>query len=217
MLSDAIKFLETLHKNNNREWFNANKSEFKKIEFWFHSFVQELIDEITDFDLSVTGVTAKESVFRIYRDIRFSKDKTPYKTHLSVAISCGSELIFHPVYYFSFNHKSELFVGGGEHQPESKRLSQLRQAILKKPESLRQVLTNTNFKNSFDGFYGDSLKTAPRGVSKDHPDLDLLRQKDFVAARTLLISDFDESQLKMLIIDHFQALQPLIDWLKSIK
>lgn len=178
-LKKTLEFITKLNKNNNREWFNENKPSFKDAQNEFLDYISLMIDEISIFDKSVEYVEAKDCIFRIYRDVRFSKDKTPYKKHFAAYIALGGRKSPYAGYYIHIEPNNS-FLCGGVYKPNSKDLKLIRYGILEYVEKYKSLLQNKDFCKYFDGVQGEVLKSAPRGFAKDLPNLELIKNKDYV-------------------------------------
>jgi len=209
----TFKFLKSLKRNNNREWFNKNKHLYEDAKKDFEIFVDELIHRISDFDPTVMGLQAKQCTFRIYKDIRFSKDKTPYKTNMGASINEGGRKMPIPGYYFHLQ-PGECFLAGGLYLPSPEKLLAVRKAIASGKGELRRILNSRGFKKYW-GLWENKLKTAPKGFPKDHPDVELLKYKSFIVFHEIS----DELALSPKIFDYsikaFKTLKPLIDFLND--
>ncbi len=181
--SSTIQFLKDLKANNNREWFNEHKPRYEAAKSNFEQFVDALLLEIAKFDPSIAHHKAKDCIFRIYRDVRFSKDKSPYKTHLGAHISAAakrSEIHSRAGYYIHLE-PGDSMLAGGAYMPQGPWLKAIRQEIDYNADELKQILKEKNFKKYFGTLEGEQLKTAPRGYPKDHPEIEFLRYKSFLA------------------------------------
>ena len=180
-IDNLLRFLTELKANNNREWFAENKSRYEQVRTDFENMCKELITAISTFDESIKHVEVKECVFRIYRDTRFSNDKTPYKTHFGVYIaSAGGRKSQHAGYYLHLD-PTGCFLSTGVWMPDAVMLKALRQSVYDNIEELTEIRTNPEFSQYFDGFYQeDKLKTVPRGFPKDFPDAELLKLKHYL-------------------------------------
>ena len=193
----TLQFLEDLKQNHDRDWFNENKSRYKKAKQEFEQFVDELIQSVAEFDPEIVHQTAKNCVFRIYRDVRFSNDKSPYKTNFGAHItgaSKKSELHSQAGYYIHIEPGGS-FLAGGAYQPTGKWMKAIRQEIDKNADELKQIINSKSFKNTFGDMEGKKLKTSPRDYPSDHPEIELLRYKSFLAVHNLkdeqiLVDDF---------------------------
>jgi len=216
---NTLRFLRDLRKNNRRDWFNDHKAEFEKARDEFGQLVYDLAEGVADFDKEVKRVLDhKETVkiFRIYRDVRFSKNKSPYKTNFGGVIGPGGMKNGNPGYYLHIT-PGESFAGGGLHVPDPKTLSKIRASIDKDASKLRKVLANKEFKKHFKGIdSNDTLKTVPRGFDKDHPAKDLLRNKSFTAGKHFTDSQVLKSTFVKETLKSFKALKPLINYLRSV-
>ncbi len=175
-----FKFLKDLAKNNNREWFNENKDKYVSAHENTIDFADGVLALLRKHD-DIATPSGKKSLMRIYRDTRFSKDKTPYKTWWGGGFSRNSAAL-RGGYYFHLEPGNTV-VGGGFYQPDSKDLAHIRAQIAADDEPLRKVLKSKAFRDTFGELQGEQLKTAPKGYEKDHPSIDLLRFKSLYVLR----------------------------------
>ena len=173
-----FKFLAELKENNHKEWFEANKDRFKACRLDFEALVQNVIDELAKEDNSLDGVKAKDCIFRIYRDVRFSKDKTPYKTSFSACIAEGGRKSSGAIRYLHLEPGNTI-LAGGIYRPESDRLKKIRQEIDYNADPLKDILNDPGFTKYFDGLNGEQLKRPPKGYDADHPEVELLKFKSY--------------------------------------
>jgi len=180
-IDNLLRFLSELKVNNNREWFAENKAWYDQVRIQFEQMCKELITEISAFDESIKHVEVKECVFRIYRDTRFSHDKTPYKTHFGVYIaSAGGRKSKHAGYYLHIDPVG-CFIGLGVWCPEPNVLKALRQSVYDNIDELNEIRTSPEFSQYFSRFLEeDKLKNVPRGFPKDFPDAELLKLKHYL-------------------------------------
>ena len=180
-IDNLLRFLSELKVNNNREWFAENKAWYDQVRIQFEQMCKELITEISAFDESIKHVEVKECVFRIYRDTRFSHDKTPYKTHFGVYIaSAGGRKSKHAGYYLHID-PAGCFIGLGVWCPEPNVLKALRQSVYDNIDELNEIRTSHEFSQYFSRFLEeDKLKNVPRGFPKDFPDAELLKLKHYL-------------------------------------
>ena len=185
-IDNLLRFLSELKVNNNREWFAENKAWYDQVRLQFEQMSKELITEISTFDETIRHVEAKDCVFRIYRDTRFSKDKTPYKTHFGVYIgSAGGRKSKHAGYYLHLDPAGS-FIGIGVWCPEPVVLKALRQSVYDNIDELNEIRTSPEFSKYFSAFLEeDKLKTVPRGFPKDFPDAELLKLKHYLVDHAL--------------------------------
>ena len=179
-----LRFLRALSANNHREWFQAHKAEYDALRLAFIDEVQQLIHRIALFDPEVVGLEAKNCLYRIYRDIRFSPDKTPYKNHFAAYIALGGRSSLRGGYYFHLEPERCL-LSGGVWCPAPALLKQLRRDIYDHMEEFVDILEQPAFKRYFPGLDGESLKRMPVGYPADCPHGDLLRHKDFCVVTQL--------------------------------
>ncbi len=178
---DIINFLKELNENNNREWFAENKSLYENVKLKFEEISRLLISEIAIFDDDIKNVDVKDCVFRIYRDIRFSPDKTPYKTHFGVYIaSAGGRKSQRGGYYLHLDPAGS-FISVGVWCPPANILKALRQSVYDNIEELNEIRNNAAFNTYFNTFYEeDKLKNVPAGFPRDFPEAELLKLKHYM-------------------------------------
>ena len=217
----TLSFLKNLKANNNKQWFQSHKHDFEHARDEFTEFMRATAEAIATFDpLIRTALTDPKTikVFRIYRDVRFSKDKSPYKTNLGGYIAPHGMEGGLPGYYLHIQ-PGESFAGGGLHMPDSKTLGNIRDVIAKDDKPLRNVLSDKRFTKHFkdlDRSY-DTLKTVPRGYPKDHPAADLLKLKSFIAGKTLNDTEITSKAFMNDLVDTFKSLSLLVDYLAKIR
>lgn len=176
----TIEFLKKLKKNNNREWFNSNKKLYEDAKYDFEIFVFELIQKIAEFDESVSGLEPKDCIFRIYKDVRFSKDKLPYKTNMGAFICKGGRKNNAAGYYIHLS-PGECFLAGGLYMPMPDKLLDVRNRIAANYKSFLKIVQDKEFKKYYGELWqGDKLKTAPKGFDKEHPAMEYLKLKSFI-------------------------------------
>lgn len=177
-LKPILSFLKDLEKNNNRDWFQEHKKTYDASKKTVLELIQNLINEIAKFDPSLDGIEAKSCLFRINRDVRFSKDKSPYKTNFGALMGSAGKKTEGTGYYLHIK-PGQNFIGGGIYMPQPERLAAIRQEIDYNPDSLIKLINSKDFKDTFGEIQGDALKTAPKGYPKDHPNIELLRFKSY--------------------------------------
>ncbi|HBN45670.1 MAG: TIGR02453 family protein [Candidatus Marinimicrobia bacterium] len=176
----TLNFLSELKQNNNRTWFNDHKDDYKAALANFTDLVAILLHNIAGFDKRLVGVLPKECLFRIYRDVRFSKDKSPYKTWFSASMNGGGKNTLFPGYYIHLE-PGNTYLGGGIWHPPKDILDNIREYIIAHHPELEKIVLGKTFKKHFGEMGGEQLKTAPKGYPKDHPQIRWLRYKDFLA------------------------------------
>jgi len=213
-LSIVVDFLKELKKNNNKEWFDRNRNLYKKSKDLFENFVHILILEAKKVDPSIDVTSAAECVFRIFRDVRFSKNKSPYKTNFGAYIKRGGRKSPYPGFYIHIE-PGESFIAGGIYMPEPAVLKGIRERILRRTDEFKKILNSTEFKKHFKGLYDEKLKTAPRGFPKDFPDVELLKYKHYVVSEPVEDKFWIQEDLIDNIRDIFQAQFPLNSFLNK--
>lgn len=184
---DSLKFLADLKKNNNRDWFQDNKLRYEKYNKEYHQIIEAMIAEMIPYDDSLQTLTIKDCSYRINRDIRFTKDKTPYKTHMPIWLSAGKKNTNLAGYYVHIE-KGASFIAGGVYWPDAGDLKKIRKEIDFFYDDLEKITSNANFVDVFGGFDRDennSLKTSPKNYDKDHPAIEFLKLKCFTATHKI--------------------------------
>ncbi|MDC3299269.1 DUF2461 domain-containing protein [Flavobacteriaceae bacterium] len=206
----SLSYLKKLKKNNNRDWFSENKPTFIEAQ----NNAKELYAEIRN-NLDKHDDIEKFKLFRIYRDVRFSKDKTPYKAHFAGSFSrLGKQL--RGGYYLRIR-PGESFLAGGFWEPNKEDLLRIRKEIEVDASEIRQILEDKNYQHYFGNtFKGDELKTAPRGFDKEHPDVDLLRKKGFIAVRNFTDEEVLSSNFISEVDKSYKALRPFFNLFSEI-
>jgi len=212
----TFDFLNNLKNNNNRDWFIKNRSLYSEAKDNFESFVQAIINKIIDFEPIMKGLEVNSCVYRINRDIRFSNDKSPYKTHFGAFIVKGGKKNGDKFagYYFHIEHGKSIMAGGA-YMPPSPWLSAIRGKINDEPEKLVKIINSKDFIKYFGKIDGEKLKTAPKGYPSDHPYIDLLKFKSYLVVNEVS----DKMVLSENYFDHvlnvFKAIKPLNDFLNE--
>jgi uncharacterized protein (TIGR02453 family) len=214
--SSTVSFLKELKKNNNKTWFDNHKAKYLSAKIDFENFVQEIIIIISAFDDDIKELFPKNCTFRINRDIRFSKDKTPYKTNMGASFNKGGKKSIFAGYYFHMEPGGKSFAGGGLWMPETPGLKKLRQEIDYCFPEFKKIITSSSFKKQYPGLEmneGQMLVNVPKGYDKENPAASFLKLKSFVATKkipdTLLISP----NLAKETAEAFRALTPLLKFM----
>lgn len=207
--ASSIQFLTALKKNNNREWFDAHKTTFKEEEGKLKLFYNELLSDLSSLDH-----IEKMKVFRIYRDVRFSKDKTPYNTHRSVSFSRATEKL-RGGYYLRIEPGNTM-MAGGFFQPNAQDLLRIRKEFEMDAAEAREVFNNKQFVALFGALEGDEVKTAPRGFDKNHPAIDLIKKKSFIATRRFSDAEVIAPDFKEKVLESFIGLRPFFDYMSAV-
>lgn len=211
-MKEILDFFSRIRENNNREWFDENRTVYQLIRSKFAGLVSELITEIQSFDSSVGPVQASDCIFRINRDIRFSKDKTPYKTNIGAFIARGGRKTVFPGYYIHLEPGGS-FAAGGMYMPAPPELKKIRQEIYFNASEFRALLEAKNFKKLFDGLSADAVLKRPPREYAGFADADLLLYKSFTVSRPLPDAVVTASGFKEHLAETFRTMKPLNDFL----
>lgn len=213
----TLEFLSDLKKHNEREWFQANRSRYLDAKTDFESFIQSVIYEITRFDPILKGLEASSCTYRINRDIRFSNDKTLYKTHLGAFIVRGGKQNGSRFagYYIHIEPGNNSMIAGGAYMPPSPWLKMIREKINEQGDRFLKIIGNREFVNFFGELEGEKLRSAPKGFPKDHPMIELLKMKSYLVTRMIADKDAIGSGLFDLIIKGSKIMKPLNDFLND--
>jgi uncharacterized protein (TIGR02453 family) len=208
-------FLAGLAENNDRAWFEVHRAEYEALRGDFHAFVGQVIADVAGWDETVRWVDPKDCVYRIYRDVRFSSDKTPYKTTFSAVISERGRRGHGPAYYFQVDRTGTLMAGGGVWMPDGERLALIREHIAEHPERLQRLLKGQAFRAAFDGLWqGHTLKRPPSGYAADAPMIDAIKLKSFIVERERAATA-PPDELRAWLAESFRAMHPFILWLRG--
>ena len=212
MALTVIEFLQDLKKHNNREWFNDNKSLYLEAKEQFDAFVNSLIAEIEIFDPSVRGLSSKNTVFRIYRDVRFSKDKSPYKTHFGAYLAPGGRKSKLSGYYIHLEPDNCL-AGGGLYRPKGEELKEVRFEIYNHGDEFNRIIQEKDFRKTFGEIVGDKLKRPPAGFPKDFPYIEWIKQKEYNAVLPFGDEKTKADKFIPYLIKVFKTMKPLNEFL----
>jgi len=206
---DIFSFFSKLEENNNREWFEPNKAEFKALEKSVKQFGEALKDQLNTHD-SIDGF----KLFRIYRDVRFSKNKAPYKTHFGLNWH-RSKPELRGGYYLHLS-PNDIFLACGFWDPSPADLQRIRQELAVDGDEYRQLINKANFKTIWGELHGDAVKTAPKGFAKDHPHIDLLRFKQHLFSVRYSQSQATAPDFLQRLNTDLQAVRPFLDYMSSV-
>ena len=206
-IKKLLKFLSELKENNNRNWFNENKNIYNELRNEFLIMVQILIDKISEFDSDVIGLNTEDCVFRIYRDIRFSLDKSPYKTNFGAFIARGGRKIERAGYYVHFE-PSECFLAGGIYRPSNDILKKIRSEIYYNIDEFIGIIEDKTFKRYFKNIDGEKLVKVPAGFPVDFEYSDLLKYKSYNIVYDMDEKFLNDRQLIEKIINVFKLMYP---------
>jgi len=205
----TIKFLKDLEKNNNREWFKKNRDRYEAAYANAKAFKAELEQAMQKHD-----EIEKSKLFRVHRDVRFSKDKTPYNTDLRFSFSRAGAYR-RGGYYLRISAKDS-FIAAGFWRPEPKDLKLIRTHLAADAKPLRKIIASKKFKDNFGILEGEKVKSAPKGFAKDHPNIDLLRHKSFIVDKKLDNKIVSTASLTKEVIKGFKAVRPYFDYMSDI-
>jgi len=208
MMKDIYQFLTDLEANNNREWFDKNRDVYKKNWEKFYHFTEILINEIHSFDSEIGYIDPKDCLFRIYRDIRFSNDKSPYKTNFGTYICKDGRKSGNAGYYFHIQ-PGGCFLSGGIYMPQPDMLRAIRDEIYYHTDEFLEIIEAPDFKNTFTFFDEDKLKTNPKGYPKEFEYIDLLRHKSFAPFMNITEEQLFSSNILEFILEKYQIMQPM--------
>lgn len=202
----TLTFLKDLGRNNDREWFAANKERYLQAHENFLQFVQALIVKMTAFEPSLAGMEAKKAVFRIYRDTRFATDKSPYKTNMGAfLVSRGKD--FNIAGYYLHLEPGNCFLAGGVHMPDATHLRKIRQEISGDSATFLKIVNDRNFKKHFD-IFGEQLSRVPKGFDKDDPMAHYLKYKELSLVHGVSDRDVQSEDYMDYCIKVFKLMVP---------
>lgn len=213
---EAVQFLADLVANNNTEWMHANKKRYESFKKDYHNYIASILAQMKPLDQTLEALEIKNCTFRINRDIRFSKDKSPYKTNIGVWLTQNKNSKNAPGYYIHFE-KGNSFIAGGCWCPEPGELKQIRKEIAFFYEDLEAIVNDKNFKKEFGALTRDennTLKKAPKDFEPDHPAIEFLKLKSFTASEKIDDKLFLNKDFSKIIAQKLIALKPMNDFLR---
>jgi uncharacterized protein (TIGR02453 family) len=208
-----LDFLKELTENNNREWFNAHKKDYETAKKEMENLVNKLIKGVSDFDNSVKGLHPKDCMFRIYRDVRFSADKSPYKTNFGSFITEGGFKSGNPGYYFHVQ-PGECFLSGGIYQPPADNLKKIRQEIYYNYPEFSSIVLNPEFKSHFS-FWEDKLKRPPKDFDPNFEGIEFLKYKSYAPFMEMEESKLESPDIAEFAIETYKILFPFNTFLMN--
>lgn len=212
---EAVQFFEDLVANNNTEWMHANKKRYEDFKKDYHSYISSILAEMKPLDPNLDALEVKNCTFRINRDIRFSKDKSPYKTNIGVWLTQNKNSKNAPGYYIHFE-KGNSFIAGGCWCPEPGELKQIRKEIAFFYEDLEAIVSDKKFKSEFGTMSQDeknTLKKAPKDFESNHPAIEFLKMKSFTASQKIDDKLFLDNNFSKIIAQKLIVLKPMNDFL----
>ena len=209
VLSSSVSFFKKLKKNNNRDWFAENKPKFKELEFEIKAFGEELKERLNEFDN-----VDRFKLFRIYRDIRFSKDKTPFKTHFGLTWH-RTKPLYRGGYYLHIS-PGKNFLSCGFWDPNPNDLKRIRKELEYDAKEFRDIISSKEFFSVWGNLEGSELKTAPRNFDKNHPDIDLIRKKQYIFSISFLDEEVCEPQFINKLENALEKARPFTDYMSDV-
>jgi len=209
-----LTFLEELSKNNNREWFHANKFRYEEAKNEFEKFIDQIILSISKFDKDIKNISAKDCLFRIYNDIRFAKNRPLYKTNFGGSIAKGGKNGGHAGYYFHLE-KNNCFLGGGIYMPSADNLKLIRKEIYYNHEEFSKIINAKSFKKYFHELDDIKLSRVPKEFPKDFIGAELLKYKSYTMIYPLQQKLISSNELDKTTTEVFKAMLPLNNFLNK--
>lgn len=206
---DVLAFYKELEKNNTREWFEPQKSRFKELEAEIKQYAEEIKQ-----GLSETDEIDRAKLFRIYRDVRFSKNKTPFKTHFGISFHRKKPHLRGG--YYLHIAPGDSFIATGFWNPDKDDLFRIRKEMEVDAAELREVMADAELQAHWGGLQGDEVKTAPKGFSKEHADIDLIRKKQYLFMKKFTDKEVLSADFQKQILFHFKAIRPFFDYMSNV-
>lgn len=213
ILPETFEFLQDIDKNNNKAWFEKHKARYQAAHGNMIEFADELLLMMNKHD-NIETPTGKKSLLRFYRDVRFSKDKRPYKNNMSGGFRRATALL-RGSYYFHIQPGAS-FLGGGFWRPNPDDLKRIRTDIQADPSELRKILNHKTFKDYFGQMQGEAVKTAPKGFSKDDPAIDLIRHKGFILRHNFSDEEVLSKDFAKKLNEGFKKMRPFFDYMSEV-
>jgi uncharacterized protein (TIGR02453 family) len=206
---DVLAFYKELEKNNTREWFEPQKSRFKGLEAEIKQYAEEIKQ-----GLSETDEIDRAKLFRIYRDVRFSKNKTPFKTHFGISFHRKKPHLRGG--YYLHIAPGDSFIATGFWNPDKDDLFRIRKEMEVDAAELREVMADAELQAHWGSLQGDEVKTAPKGFSKEHADIDLIRKKQYLFLKKFTDKEVLSADFQKQILSHFKAIHPFFDYMSNV-
>ncbi len=212
----TLDFLKHLKNNNNKEWFDKNQNDYENAKGDFSTFINNLIKGAALFDASLDSLDGKNCIFRINRDIRFGKDKSPYKINMGASITAGGKKISAAGYYFHCEPGNS-FLAGGFYMPMPPQLAQIRQEIDYNFGNWKKIISDKKFKKYFpEGIEGaETLSRPPKGYDDNNPAIEYLKMKGFIVSHTLSDVELTDKTLLKKTLQYFEVMKPFIEFLNG--
>lgn len=211
--TSTISFLEGLKKNNNKDWFEKNRKQYESAKQNFLDFVADVITKVEKMDNTIVALEAKQCVFRINRDVRFSKDKSPYKTNMGASISKGGKKIQCAGYYFHLE-PNNAFIAGGLYMPAADMLQKVRQEIDYNFDEFKKIISDKKFVATFNALeQTDKLSRPPKGYDDTNEAIEFLKLKSFIVSTPVTNEIILSKDFSKKLVAHFEIMKPLMDFL----
>ena len=212
----TLQFLKNLDENNNREWFQIHRNDYDQAKASFENLSRIILTNISQFQNDLHTTKVKDCIFRINRDIRFSKDKSPYKKFFSAGFGPGGRHSGKIDYYLQLQPNNETFIGGGMWSPTSAQLAAFRQEIDYNPAIINGIIYNDNFRRYYDKISGEKVKLMPKGYTADHPDIELLKYKELFFYHKYTDEEVLDKDFAIKVTEGCYLLKPYIDYLNHL-
>ncbi|MCW3804450.1 DUF2461 domain-containing protein [Plebeiibacterium marinum] len=209
-----FEFLKELTVNNNKDWFNENKEKYQQAKDAFEEYINYLIGIIHNIDPKIGHPHAKDCIFRIYRDVRFSKDKLPYKNNFGAYIAHGGRKSPYAGYYLHLEPDNS-FAAGGIYCPQPNTLKTVRELIMENIEEYKHIIEEKNFKKNFTEVWGERVKTAPKGFSKDDPNIEYIRPKSYALVHNINDEQIESNRINQSLSRIYKLMKPYNDFLNQ--
>lgn len=206
---NTISFLKELKLNNNRDWFNKNKDKFKTIQNEIKTFAQEV-----KHSLSISDDIEKLKIFRIYRDLRFSKDKTPFKKNIGMAFHRAKPEL-RGGYYLEIS-ADESFLAVGFWNPNKEDLLRIRKEIEIDGQEFKSIINQKKIKDIWGDMKGEEVKTSPKGFNIDHEHIDIIKKKQFIFIKKLKEDDILDNNFQRQLVNYFESIRPFFDYMSEV-
>jgi uncharacterized protein (TIGR02453 family) len=211
-----LQFLAELHDNNTKSWFLHNKPHYDILRDEFIALVADVSNRLQQFDAELGPVDAKKALFRIYRDVRFTKDKAPFKNHIGAVIGARTTDKTKPVYYFHIDHQGTLLVACGLYSPDKDVHKNIRDALVAQPKKFNAAINNTKFIDVYGALSDeDRMTRPPKGYAADLPLIDYIKNRHFICVTSINLAKKPPKNIALWIATQCEAAYPLVKWLRG--
>ena len=208
-----LDFLSQLAENNNKEWMDAHRAEYQQARKHFKALTTQVLEELKKVDEGLLQVRPEDCMFRINRDVRFSANKAPYKNWMAAAIAEGGRHAATAHYYFHLQPGNESMVAGGMYLPPPDQLRKIRQEVDYNAAELKKIVDTPDFQRLFGPIQGEKLQRPPKGYPADHPNLEMLKLKSFLAMRTFTDEEVRSPEFATHLVEALKTVQPFNEYL----